>query len=75
MNTELKKIDTSRNDRFIQSFACAVASVIRINGEVDCRTKELFRIGIGQLTIFALKKRGVDQYDLDTFSEFWHDLH
>lgn len=75
MSKELKKIDTERNDRFIQGFACAVASLIKINGEVDTRTRELFRSGIGQLTIGALKKRGVDEYDLETFQEFWTELH
>lgn len=74
-NTELKKIDTERNNGFIQGFACSVATLIKINGGVDSTSRELYRTGLGQLTLEALQDRGVDESDLKVFEEFWMELH
>ena len=75
-NTELlKKVDTEKNKGFIQGYICAVVVLIDLNGEVDTRTRELYRAGVGQLTLSALNKRGIDEYDLSVLEKYWPELH
>jgi hypothetical protein len=74
-NKELKKIDTERNNAFLQGYVCAVVVLINLNGEVDVRTREMYRDGVGQLTLSALKRRGIDEYDLSVLEQFWSELH
>jgi len=74
-NTELKKLDTERNKGFLQGYVCAVVALINLNGEVDTRTRELYRDGVGQLTLSALNKRGIDEYDLSVLEKYWSELH
>ena len=64
-----------KNEKFIQGYVCAVCVMIKLDGMVETRTREMYRAGIGQLTLTALKERRVDKNDLETLEEFWHDLH
>ncbi len=64
-----------KEDRWIQGFACAVCIMIDLDGMVETRTKEMYKAGIGQLTLSALEKRGVDKNDILKLSEYWNDLH
>lgn len=64
-----------RNDKWMQGFACAVCVMIKLDGMVETRTREMFRAGVGQLTLTALEKRGVDKSDIEILEEFWSDLH
>jgi len=74
-NTDLKKLYTERNKGFLQGYVCAVVALINLNGEVDTRTRELYRTGVGQLTLSALDKRGIDEYDLSVLEKYWSKLH
>ena len=69
------ELPETKNDRFVQGYICAVCCMIEMNGEVDTRTKEMYRAGIGQLTLGALKNRGVEEYDLEILQKFWNELH
>ena len=64
-----------RNDRWMQGFVCAVCIMIKLDGMVETRTREMYKAGVGQLTLTALKERRVDKNDLETLEEFWSDLH
>jgi hypothetical protein len=70
----LSKIKTHKNN-FLQGYVCAVVVLINLNGEVDTRTREMFRNGVGALTLSALKKSGVDEYDLSILKQYWACLH
>ena len=74
-NKALKKVDVERNNFFLQGYICAVVVLIHLNGEVDTRTRELYSDGVGQLTLSALKKRGIDEYDLSILEQYWSELH
>ena len=74
-NSELKKFYTDRNNAFLQGYVCAVVALINLNGEVDTRTRELYRDGVGKFTLSALKKRGIDEYDLTILEKYWIELH
>jgi hypothetical protein len=74
-NKELKKIYTVRNNAFLQGYVCAVVVLIHLNGEVDTRTREMYSDGVGKLTLSALKRRGIDEYDLSVLEQFWSELH
>ena len=74
-NKELKKVDAERNNCFLQGYICAVVVLINLNGEVDTRTRELYRDGVGNLTLSALNKRGIDEYDLSVLEKYWTQLH
>jgi len=74
-NKELKKLDVERHKGFFQGYVCAVVVLINLNGGVDTRTRELYRDGVGKLTLSALKKRGVDEYDLSVLEKYWSELH
>lgn len=69
------ELPETKNDRFIQGYVCAVCCMIELDGEVGTRTREMYSAGIGQLTYSALKKRGVDEYDLNILQEHWLELH
>jgi hypothetical protein len=64
-----------RNDRWMQGFVCAVCIMIELDGMVETRTREMYRAGVGQLTLSSLEKRGVDKNDLLKLEEFWYELH
>lgn len=64
-----------RNDRWMQGFVCAVCIMIELDGMVETRTREMYKVGVGQLTLSALEKRGVDKNDLSKLEEFWYELH
>lgn len=77
MNKEENKyqLPETKNDKFIQGYVCAVCCLIELDGGVETRTKEVYRAGVGQLTIGALKKRGVDENDLNKLQDYWIELH
>lgn len=62
-------------NEFLQGYVCAVVVLINYNGEVDTRTRELYRDGVGNLTLSELKKSGIDEYDLSVLEKYWPELH
>lgn len=68
-----KKIE--KNDCFIQGYVCAIVVMINLNGAVTTDIRDLFRNGVGQLTLSTLKKIGVDEYDLSILENYWSELH
>ncbi len=64
-----------KNDRFIQGYICAVCALIYMEGHITTAISELFRAGVGQMTLKALGQVGVPKQDLDTLKEHWNDLH
>lgn len=55
------------NDRFIQGYACAVATLIRLNEGATTDVKELFRGGLNMDTLGA---HGVDEDDINIFRKY-----
>jgi len=69
------ELPEKKNDRFIQGYVCACCCMIEMDGGVETRTREMYSAGVGQLTLSALKKRGVDEYDLNILEKYWYELH
>jgi hypothetical protein len=67
-----QKDEEQGNNRFAQGFLCAVVSLIRMNGEVDTRTRELFQSGGYKFD--DLESYGIDKYDLNLLIEFKNEL-
>ncbi len=74
-NKELHKVDVERNNIFLQGYVCALTVIIRMDEQVSTSTKELFDMGVGKLTLAALRDRGIEEGDLDILREYWHELH
>ncbi len=62
-----------RND-FICGYACATATMIRMQGRPNSETRELFGAGMRNMSVKDLRDAGVDEYDLELFIEHWQDL-
>ena len=62
-------------DKFVQGYICAVVCLIKQHDEVDTVTREVFKAGVGNMTLESLKKSGVDEYDLQILKQFWKELH
>lgn len=71
----MNKGDNKIEDRWTQGYACAVVCLIKLVGEADVTTKEVFAAGIGNRSLNTLEKIGVDEYDLITLKKYWKDLH
>lgn len=61
-------------DSFIQGYVCAVCNLIRKDGLVNTEARELFREGVGKLSLADLKRHGVDDYDLTLLRIYWNDI-
>lgn len=72
METPNKK--TTKFNRFNQGYLCAVATLIRMNNEVDTQTKELFRSGVGEYNLRKMRQWGVDESDIEIFKKFRKEL-
>lgn len=68
IDNKIKNANTSKA-WFIQGYACAVATLIRLNGFNDTNSDELFRAGIG--SIAECKKANVDEYDLEILQKHY----
>jgi hypothetical protein len=62
-------------DKWTQGYICAVVALIQLNGEVDTRTKELYKSGVGNVSLKTLETIGVDGFDLEILKKHWKDLH
>lgn len=77
MNMGLGKVlnkDKKVKDRFVQGYVCAVANLIRLNDEVNTQTRELFRDGVGKVSLLELKQMGVDESDLAQLKKYYNEL-
>jgi len=65
------------SNRFLQGYLCAVATLQRIenptsNG-ISMLVSELYKAGVGNMTIEEIEKAGVDEYDLEVIRRIVHD--
>jgi hypothetical protein len=65
----------NNTDRFTQGYIAAVSCLIQQHDEVDTVTKEVFRSGVGNISLASLEKAGVDIHDLQLLKRFWKELH
>jgi hypothetical protein len=68
----METLTKSHSNGFAQGYLCAVASLIRMNNEVDTRTKELFVAGGYKLA--DLEKLGIDEADVEILILFKKEL-
>jgi len=62
-------------DRFTQGFACAVATLIRMNNYmVETDARELFSAGLGKYDLKKFRQQGVDEYDIEVFKKCRKEL-
>lgn len=70
----MKPKDNYKNSAFIQGYACAVSTIIRMEHEVNALTKELFHSGLGKYDLRKFRRWGIDEYDIDIFKAFRKEL-
>ena len=58
-------------NKFIQGYACAVATLLRLHGCVTTDVEELFH---SCLSINILKASGIDDNDMQLFEEYRSEL-
>lgn len=63
-----------QNDFFIQGYVCACCCMIQMDGMVETRTKEMYRQGVGKMSLDELKKIGVNEIDLEILKKHWETL-
>lgn len=68
MYSKIKPARVSK-DWFIQGYACAVATLIRMDGCDSTQSRELFKAGIGSLS--ACKAANVDAYDMEILEKYF----
>ena len=59
------------NDRFIQGYACAVATLIRLNGGITTDVKELFKAGLNMAMLYDAE---IDEEDMFVFEIYKGEL-
>lgn len=64
----------NETDKFLSGYVCAVCVLIQLNGEVNTTTRELYKAGVGNLSLEYLKNRGIDEQDIKTLKQYWKEL-
>lgn len=69
----LEKILSLSTNKFQQGYACAVASIIRMDGTVEANTREAFVSGFN-VKKDDLEELGIDPYDLEVLQPLMEEL-
>lgn len=56
-------------NEFLIGYLTAVCALIRMEGLVNSRSRELFNSGVGNMSVYDLRKKGVDESDIEIIIE------
>ena len=59
---------------FQKGYACAVATMIKMNMRVDTDVRELFHAGLGNYDIMKFRKWKIAEDDIEVFKKFRKEI-
>ena len=63
-----------KDNEFLRGYLTAVCALIRMDGIVSTQAAELFNGGVGNMSIYDLRKQVVDESDIETIEKHYEEL-